>query len=105
MVEKSQVTGLSLNNFQNYHLQLPPPYNTIIIGGAKQLLVHDPKTFIGSDREDELISGVPEFFQSWPKSDVVGWEGQDPAQLAIETDKGGCWTGGKCHRMKRRVLD
>ncbi|PVH78497.1 FAD dependent oxidoreductase superfamily [Cadophora sp. DSE1049] len=77
----------------NYHLQLPPPYNTIIIGGAKQVLVHDPKSYINSDREDELIPGVPEFFQSWPQSDIVGWEGKDPAELGMEVEKGGCWTG------------
>ncbi|KAH9214283.1 FAD dependent oxidoreductase, partial [Leptodontidium sp. 2 PMI_412] len=77
----------------NYHLQLPPPYNTIIVGGAKQLLVHNPQSWIRSDREDKLIPGVSEFYQSWPKSDIVGWEGDDPAELGKEVGVGGCWTG------------
>ncbi|KAK0111676.1 hypothetical protein ONS95_002021 [Cadophora gregata] len=77
----------------NYHLQLPPPYNTIIVGGAKQVLVHDPKCYIGSDKEDKLIPGVPEFYQSWPESDIVEWEGKDPAELGLEVEDGGCWTG------------
>ncbi|OBT85060.1 hypothetical protein VE02_07155 [Pseudogymnoascus sp. 03VT05] len=37
----------------NYHLQLPPPYNTVILGGGKSLLVHDPRSYILNDSEDK----------------------------------------------------
>ena len=80
---------------QNYHLQLPPPYNTIIVGGAKAVLVHNPHEYITKDCEDKLFDGVPEFFQSWPASDIVGWEGKDPAELGKDVNEGGCWTGSK----------
>lgn len=77
----------------NYHLQLPPPYNTIIIGGAKQLLVHTPASYIRNDSEDQQFPGVPEFYRTWPKSDIVGWDNEKPDELALPTDEGGCWTG------------
>ena len=81
---------------QNYHLQLPAPYNTIILGGAKSVLVHDPQSHILNDREDIQFEGVPEFYQSWPASDVVGWLGKDPAELDKSVNEGGCWTGSEC---------
>lgn len=83
-----------LNIPQNYHLQLPPPYNTIIIGGARQLLVHTPDDCVLNDGEDQHISGVAEFFQSWPASDVAAWPLPNPAELGKEAGEGGCWTGG-----------
>lgn len=80
---------------QNYHLQLPPPHNTIIIGGAKQVLVHDPDSYVLNEREDQQFEGVPGFYESWPTSDLIDWKGKDPADLARIVDEGGCWSGGK----------
>ncbi|KAH8597734.1 FAD dependent oxidoreductase-domain-containing protein [Bisporella sp. PMI_857] len=77
----------------NYHLQLPPPYNTIILGGGKSLLVHDPRTYILNDSEDKQFDGLPEFYQSWPASDVAQWPGEDPAELGKQLDEGGVWSG------------
>ncbi|OWP00205.1 hypothetical protein B2J93_5775 [Marssonina coronariae] len=79
----------------NYHLQLPPPYNTIVVGGTKQLLSLDPRRYIGSECEDIKIDAVPEFYKKWPASDLVGWEGSDSAEFGRETGEGRCWTGGK----------
>ncbi|KAF1938601.1 DAO-domain-containing protein [Clathrospora elynae] len=77
----------------NYHLQIPPPYNTIIIGGARQLLVHRPEDCVLNDKEDEQIAGVPEFFRSWPASDLTAWPESSSTELSKEVDQGGCWTG------------
>jgi hypothetical protein len=81
------------NESQNYHLQLPPPYNNIIVGGARSLLVHNPQRCYPNDNEEKQIDGASEFFRSWPESDVVGWPG--PAELALDANEGGCWTGGR----------
>lgn len=81
---------------QNYFLQLPPPYNTIIIGGAKPLTVKDPKSYVNNDREDIQFEGVPEFYQKWPKLDIKGWKGDDEkAPLEAAVEDGGVWSGGK----------
>ncbi|KAF7557929.1 hypothetical protein G7Z17_g324 [Cylindrodendrum hubeiense] len=77
----------------NYHLQLPPPYNNIIIGGARSVLVQSPDKCYLNDEEDKQFDGIPEFFQSWAGSDVVGWEGNNPAELWKGVNEGGCWTG------------
>ncbi|KAH8660301.1 FAD dependent oxidoreductase-domain-containing protein [Xylariales sp. PMI_506] len=77
----------------NYHLQLPPPYNDIIVGGARAVLVHQPVQCHQNDEEDKQFEGVPEFFQSWPAKDIVGWEGPNPAEFALATNEGGCWSG------------
>ncbi|TEA16083.1 hypothetical protein C8034_v000678 [Colletotrichum sidae] len=81
------------SNVNNYHLQLPPPYNNIILGGARQLLCHFPEKCDLNDEEDKQFDGAAEFFQSWPASDVVGWTGKDPAELARNLQEGGVWTG------------
>ncbi|ORY67771.1 FAD dependent oxidoreductase-domain-containing protein [Pseudomassariella vexata] len=77
----------------NYNLQLPPPYNTIMVGGAKQVLVHNPRGYLNNDEEDKQFNGVPKFYMSWPASDIVGWQGGDPAELGKPVDEGGVWTG------------
>ncbi|WWC72307.1 uncharacterized protein I206_106269 [Kwoniella pini CBS 10737] len=77
----------------NYHLQLPPPYNTIIIGGAKPLTVHDPWQYLNNDKEDEQFKGVPEFYSRWPKKDIVDWQGKDPADFEKKVEDGGVWSG------------
>jgi hypothetical protein len=74
-------------------LQLPAPYNNIIIGGARSLLAHCPEKCYPNDEEDKQFEGVPEFFQSWPGSDVVAWPGNNPAELAKGVNEGGCWSG------------
>ncbi|RMY23398.1 hypothetical protein D0867_02078 [Hortaea werneckii] len=77
----------------NYHLQLPPPYNAIILGGGRQFLVHRPDQCFPSARDDEQILGIAEFFESWPASDVVGGSASIPPKLAMPEDQGGYWTG------------
>ncbi|KAI4661096.1 uncharacterized protein J4E79_004906 [Alternaria viburni] len=77
----------------NYHLQLPPPYNTIIIGGARQLLVHKPGDCFPNDEEHKQIDGAAAFYESWGASDVAGPPDAVPAGLSKEVNEGGCWTG------------
>ncbi|KAF4816196.1 hypothetical protein CGCSCA5_v006598 [Colletotrichum siamense] len=81
------------SNVNNYHLQLPPPYNNIIIGGARQLLCHYPDKCILNDEEDQQFEGAPEFYETWPSSDIVGWEGGEKAEFAKPVNEGGCWSG------------
>lgn len=82
------------NHVNNYHVQQPPPYNTLIVGGAKAVVSHYPHDWVRSDAEDRLNPGVAEFYKTWPKSDIVGWPGkEDEAELALETNEGGNWTG------------
>jgi hypothetical protein len=79
---------------QNYHIQLPPPYNAIIVGGGKSLLVHDPHSYILNDSEDQQFVGIPEFYQSWPAADIIDWPGEIPTKLNRCVNEGGCWSGG-----------
>ncbi|KAK8875327.1 FAD dependent oxidoreductase [Apiospora arundinis] len=75
----------------NYHLQLPAPYNAVILGGARQYLVHRPADCVLRDDDDQHILGTDEFFGSWPSSDVLNWPESTP-QTSLE-GKGGCWVG------------
>ncbi|KAK8853497.1 hypothetical protein IAR55_004204 [Kwoniella newhampshirensis] len=77
----------------NYHLQLPPPFNSIILGGAKAVVIHKPETFVNNDQEDIQFEGVPEFYAGWPARDVIGWKGEDPAPFEGTVEEGGVWTG------------
>ncbi|KAF3042582.1 hypothetical protein E8E11_002494 [Didymella keratinophila] len=79
---------------QNYHLRLPPPYNMIILGGARPVTVHKPETCTMNDDEDQQIEGVTNYFKSWPASDVKDWPGSSRAEFGRPDDEGGCWTGG-----------
>jgi hypothetical protein len=80
---------------QNYHIQLRPPYNAIILGGARAVLVHKPDECFNRDNDDLQFEGVPEFMRSWPESDVAGWDESQPAELARDANDGGCWTGSE----------
>ncbi|KAH7093660.1 FAD dependent oxidoreductase-domain-containing protein [Paraphoma chrysanthemicola] len=77
----------------NYHLQLPEPYNTIILGGARPIIIHTPDSVMMNDEEDKQFVGVPEFCESWPASDIKDWPGPITAELGKPADQGGCWTG------------
>lgn len=87
--------AIKLTSRQNYHLQLPPPYNMIILGGARPVTVHKPETCTMNDEENRQIDGVAEYFKSWPGSDVKSWPGSSRAEFGKPDDEGGCWTGGK----------
>lgn len=75
-------------------MQLPEPDNNIIVGGAKKVLVHVPERTINSTDIGDNIRGVPEYFESWAASSVVGLEEQ-PNGLARDAKDGGCWIGGE----------
>ncbi|WVQ80116.1 hypothetical protein IAT38_002217 [Cryptococcus sp. DSM 104549] len=81
------------SEINNYHLQLPPPFNTIILGGARPVLVHTPEDYTNSDREDRQLQGAPKYFASWPAKAIVGWEGEGAAEMEKGFDEGGVWTG------------
>jgi hypothetical protein len=82
---------------QNYHLQLPAPYNTIMLGGVRPIIIHTPEIVMPSDDEDKQFIGVPDYCRSWPASDIKDWPGLDKAELGKPDEEGGCWTGGKHH--------
>lgn len=84
-----------IGKLQNYHVQLPPPHNVIIIGGARQLLCHYPEISILNDEDDKQAPGVPDFYKTWPAADVVGWPGPKVAELGFDVEKGGSWAGGE----------
>lgn len=86
--------GSKLTLLQDYHVHLPEPYNTIIVGGAKKVLVHDPERYYNNNDTSSNIRGVPEYFGSWAASSVVGLEEQ-PSGLERAATEGGCWIGGK----------
>ncbi|KAK5105869.1 hypothetical protein LTR62_001956 [Meristemomyces frigidus] len=75
----------------NYHLQLPEPYNAIILGGGRQLLVHKADECFPSDDDDKQFEGMADFFRTWGTSDVKDWPGS--AALSLPEDEGGCWSG------------
>lgn len=68
------------------------------------MLVHSPDKCYLNDEEDQQFDGIPEFYQSWPASDVVGWPGSNPAELWKGANEGGCWTGGKSSCVYHAVL-
>lgn len=86
----------------NYHVQLPPPYNVIIIGGARQLLCHYPEISILNDEDDKQAPGVPDFYKTWPAAEIVDWPGPKVAELGFDVEKGGSWTGGKFFCWKKK---
>jgi hypothetical protein len=73
---------------------MPPPYNTIMIGGGRPYLAHRPEQCMLRDDDDSQMDGIAEFFRSWPATDVKGWETETP-ELERAVDEGGCWTGGE----------
>jgi glycine/D-amino acid oxidase-like deaminating enzyme len=84
---------------QNYHLQLPEPYNDIILGGGRQLLVHKADECFPSDEDNDLFEGMGDFFASWGARDVKDWPGS--RELSRAVDDGGCWTGSMSKSITR----
>lgn len=80
---------------QNYHVQLPTPYNTIVVGGAKVVFEHRPSSYVDNDDEGRQIEGVPEYFHSWAKESITDWPQDMKMDFARDVRDGGCWTGGK----------
>ncbi|CAG8961849.1 hypothetical protein HYFRA_00014040 [Hymenoscyphus fraxineus] len=76
----------------DYQVQLPPPNTTIVVGGAKKVLVHVPDRWINNVDTSSNIRGVPEYYQSWASSSIIGLESQ-PKELARDAEDGGCWVG------------
>lgn len=56
--------------------------------------MHTPEACYLNDEEDKQFEGVPEYFRSWPESDVAGWPDNQPGELGRDVNDGGCWTGG-----------
>ncbi|KAF2028091.1 nucleotide-binding domain-containing protein [Setomelanomma holmii] len=77
----------------NNTVNLPEPYNTIMLGGARPINVHTPDAVMMNDEEDRQFVGVPEFCESWHASDVKDWPGPIKAELGMPVGEGGCWTG------------
>lgn len=80
------------NNIWNYHLQLPAPYNTIALGGAKAVINHYPHEWLNRNDDNRHLPGVPEYMATWPTEEVVGWPAET-AELALPAEEGGVWTG------------
>ncbi|KAH5523074.1 hypothetical protein HBI52_057090 [Parastagonospora nodorum] len=71
------------NTVNNYHLQLPAPFNTIMFGGARPIVIHTPDAVMMNDEEDKQFVA----------SDIKDWPGPKMAELGKPENKGGCWTG------------
>lgn len=79
----------------NYHLQLPAPYNAIVLGGAKSVIAHYPREWLQRGEDNKHLPGVPEYMETWPAHEVAGWpaDAGEKAELALPADQGGVWTG------------
>lgn len=80
----------------NYHLQLPAPYNHIILGGAKSVLAHYPRLWLRQNDDDLHLPGVPEYMSTWPNEEVADWPSSfssPTTEFALPADQGGVWTG------------
>lgn len=78
----------------NYHLQLPPPYNTIVLGGAKAVITHYPREWLKRGEDDKHLPGVAKYVESWPTNDIVDWPAHmQKGELALPAKEGGVWTG------------
>ncbi|KAF3763924.1 DAO-domain-containing protein [Cryphonectria parasitica EP155] len=77
----------------NYHLQLPPPFNALILGGAKPVIAQYPREWFKRGEDDKHLPGVPAYMKAWPKEEVVGWPSSDECELALPAKEGGVWTG------------
>ncbi|KAL1409088.1 hypothetical protein Q8F55_005912 [Vanrija albida] len=101
----------SLHN--NYYVTFPQ-YNTLVIGGAKQVLVRrttrpdgtqavDTSLWHDNDDEDANAEGAEGYFRAWPANDLEGWGGPARAVLAgtgpDEASTGGLWTGVMSHSV------
>ncbi|WOO82646.1 putative oxidoreductase OrdL [Vanrija pseudolonga] len=99
----------------NYYVTFPQ-YNTLVIGGAKQVLVRpttrpdgsagppDLSLWHDNDDEDKNAPGAEAYFRSWPQRDLVGWGGPSEAKLAgtnpsADASTGGLWTGVMSHSI------
>lgn len=88
---------------QNYHMQLPPPHNVIISGGARLPTAHNPRSHqLVSDAEDKLFEKASEYYQYWASSNIVGWPEESPVQFSRVAEDGGLWSGGKNPFAARR---
>lgn len=86
------------NNTWNYHLQLPSPHNTIILGGAKTVLAHAPRVWLNHGDDSIHPPGIAHYLATWPENEVVGWPADDNNNnnhtgLALPALEGGAWTG------------
>ncbi|QDS73164.1 hypothetical protein FKW77_002137 [Venturia effusa] len=79
-------------NINNYWNQLPAPYNTIILGGAKSVVAHQPSIKF-TDKDDALIPGVPAYMRSWASTHITNWPLNESGDLALPAEEGGNWTG------------
>ena len=52
-----------------------------------------PEETTQSDDNDQQIPGTAQFTKTWPASDIASWPGPAVAELGLEENEGGCWTG------------
>lgn len=78
----------------NYHLQLPSPFNAIVLGGAKKVISHYPREWLKRDNDNKHMPGVAEYVESWPRNEVLGWPSDsEKGELVLPAQEGGVWTG------------
>lgn len=78
----------------NYHLQLPAPFNAIVLGGAKKVITHYPREWLKRDDDSKHLPGVPAYMETWPKNEVFAWPSDSEKQeLILPAHEGGVWTG------------
>ncbi|KAK4689637.1 hypothetical protein P7C73_g464, partial [Tremellales sp. Uapishka_1] len=96
----------------NYFLQLDPPHNTIILGGARQAQELLPVSEVVNNDEEHLqFEGCPDYFKRLANRDFIGWDGEEVTELELGDDNGGVWTGGmprillSSHHIAPLILD
>ncbi|PSR77498.1 FAD dependent oxidoreductase superfamily [Coniella lustricola] len=77
----------------NYHLQIPPPYNAIIVGGAKCVITHYPRDWIKQGDDSKHLPGVADYMRTWGAAEVFEWPQDAGSELALPAQEGGSWTG------------
>jgi hypothetical protein len=80
---------------QDYFVQLPPPHNTIMLGGGMKVINKNRAWVVNTGKEDEQIPGIPEYFAKWGKETLVGWDGEDKLVEGY-----GSWTGSEYARTR-----
>lgn len=74
-------------------MQLPPPHNTIVLGGAKCVIAHYPREWVKQSDDSKYLPGVAEYMATWGAAEVADWPETAPSELALPAEQGGVWTG------------
>ncbi|KIW83759.1 hypothetical protein Z517_03005 [Fonsecaea pedrosoi CBS 271.37] len=69
-----------------YDYLIPRSDGSIIVGGAKQVVLSDDSSWLGNSNDSELIPGAEEYFTGYMQRHFRGWESSDARVTHL-------WTG------------